>query len=97
MYEIHFSHFVFISSFVNLKLIYASTVYRCCMVSNIIGFLTLLQSNEIVQVEVYLRSEGVLVRFWYPIEMLERPPQGLRKSSITGGQILDTSNIFIHR
>ncbi|XP_055995500.1 probable E3 ubiquitin-protein ligase HECTD4 isoform X2 [Ostrea edulis] len=54
-------------------------------------------SNEIVQVEVYLRSEGVLVRFWYPIEMLERPPQGLRKSSITGGQILDTSNIFIHR
>jgi E3 ubiquitin-protein ligase HECTD4 len=48
-------------------------------------------------VEVYLRSEGVLVRFWYPIEMLERPPQGLRKSSITGGQILDTSNIFIHR
>ncbi|XP_062590799.1 probable E3 ubiquitin-protein ligase HECTD4 isoform X2 [Saccostrea cucullata] len=54
-------------------------------------------SNEIVQVEVYLRSEGVLVRFWYPIEMLERPPQGLRKSSITGGQILDTSNVFIHR
>lgn len=59
--------------------------------------LTPFQSNEIVQVEVYLRSEGVLVRFWYPIEMLERPPQGLRKSSITGGQILDTSNIFIHR
>ncbi|KAK3084084.1 hypothetical protein FSP39_007865 [Pinctada imbricata] len=54
-------------------------------------------SNELVQVETYLRSEGVLVRFWYPIDMLERPPQGLRKSTIMGGQILDTSNIFIHR
>ncbi|KAL3856755.1 hypothetical protein ACJMK2_011476 [Sinanodonta woodiana] len=53
--------------------------------------------NELVQVETYLRSEGVLVRFWYPIEMLERPPQGMRKSTITGGQILDTSNISIHR
>ncbi|XP_062572775.1 probable E3 ubiquitin-protein ligase HECTD4 [Saccostrea cucullata] len=29
--------------------------------------------------------------------MLERPSRGLRKSSITGGQILDTSNVFIHR
>ncbi|XP_063396384.1 probable E3 ubiquitin-protein ligase HECTD4 [Mytilus trossulus] len=54
-------------------------------------------SNELVQVETYLRSEGVLIRFWYPIDMLERPGQGLRKSSITGGQILDTSNIYIHR
>lgn len=55
------------------------------------------QSSELVQVETYLRSEGVLVRFWYPIDMLERPGQGLRKSSITGGQILDTSNTHIHR
>lgn len=47
--------------------------------------------------EVYLRSEGVLVRYWYPIEMLEKPPQGFRKSSITGGQTLDTSNVLIHR
>lgn len=53
--------------------------------------------NELVQVETYLRTEGVLVRFWYPIDMLERPPQGLRKSSITGGQTLDTSNVLIHR
>ena len=59
--------------------------------------ISILQSNEIVQMETYLRSEGVLVRFWYPIDMLERPPQGLRKSTITGGQILDTSNIHIHR
>lgn len=50
-----------------------------------------------MQVETYLRTEGVLVRFWYPIDMLERPPQGLRKSSITGGQTLDTSNVLIHR
>ncbi|CAG5121382.1 unnamed protein product, partial [Candidula unifasciata] len=54
-------------------------------------------ANELVQVETYLRSEGVLVRFWYPLIMLEKPAQGLRKSSITGGQTMDTSNIFIHR
>ncbi|XP_055958013.1 probable E3 ubiquitin-protein ligase HECTD4 [Patella vulgata] len=52
--------------------------------------------NELVQVETYLRSEGVLVRFWYPIQSLEKPPQGLRKASISGGQTLDTSNIHIH-
>ena len=56
-----------------------------------------LQPNELVQVETYLRSEGVLVRYWYPLSMLERPPQGLRKSTITGGQILETSNVNIHR
>ncbi|KAL8604631.1 hypothetical protein ACOMHN_013411 [Nucella lapillus] len=53
--------------------------------------------NELVQVETYLRSEGVLVRFWYPLEMLEKPHPGLRKSSITGGQTMDTSNVHIHR
>ncbi|KAK7506010.1 hypothetical protein BaRGS_00002732 [Batillaria attramentaria] len=53
--------------------------------------------NELVQVETYLRSEGVLVRFWYPLEMLEKPQPGLRKSSITGGQTMDTSNVHIHR
>ena len=50
-----------------------------------------------MQVETYLRSEGVLVRFWYPLEMLEKPQPGLRKSSITGGQTMDTSNVHIHR
>lgn len=54
-------------------------------------------ANELVQVETYLRSEGVLVRFWYPLVMLEKPAQGMRKASITGGQTMDTSNIFIHR
>ncbi|XP_078681858.1 putative E3 ubiquitin-protein ligase HECTD4 [Branchiostoma floridae x Branchiostoma belcheri] len=53
--------------------------------------------NELVQVETYLRSEGVLVRYWYPIDMLERPPQGTRKASITGVANMDTSNIQIHR
>ncbi|WAR02868.1 HECD4-like protein [Mya arenaria] len=53
--------------------------------------------NELVQVETYLRSEGVLVRYWYPLNSLERPPQGHRKSTITGGQILDTCNVNIHR
>ncbi|ESO97623.1 hypothetical protein LOTGIDRAFT_228255 [Lottia gigantea] len=52
--------------------------------------------NELVQVETYLRSEGVLVRFWYPIQSLEKPPQSLRKASISGGQTLDTSNTHIH-
>ena len=52
---------------------------------------------ELVQVETYLRSEGVLVRFWYPLETLERPPQGYRKSSIVGQQSLDTANIRIHK
>ena len=50
-----------------------------------------------VEVETYLRSEGVLVRFWYPIDMLERPPQGYRKASIIGNQVIDMSNIHIHR
>ena len=50
-----------------------------------------------MQVETYLRSEGVLVRFWYPIDMLERPPAGYRKASIVGHQMLDMSNIHIHR
>ena len=59
--------------------------------------LIVFQPNELVQVETYLRSEGVLVRYWYPLAMLERPPQGLRKSTITGGQILETSNVNIHR
>ncbi|XP_077996372.1 putative E3 ubiquitin-protein ligase HECTD4 [Glandiceps talaboti] len=53
--------------------------------------------NELVQVETYLRSEGVLVRYWYPIDMLERPPPGYRKNSTTGLSNIDTSNLHIHR
>ncbi|ROL42235.1 putative E3 ubiquitin-protein ligase HECTD4 [Anabarilius grahami] len=53
--------------------------------------------NELVQVETYLRSEGVLVRYWYPIEMLERPPAGSRRAAANGLVSLDSSNIQIHR
>uniref|UniRef100_A0A3B4BE60 HECT domain-containing protein n=1 Tax=Periophthalmus magnuspinnatus TaxID=409849 RepID=A0A3B4BE60_9GOBI len=53
--------------------------------------------NELVQVETYLRSEGVLVRYWYPIEMLERPPAGSRRTASNGLVSLDSSNIQIHR
>uniref|UniRef100_W5LMJ7 HECT domain E3 ubiquitin protein ligase 4 n=1 Tax=Astyanax mexicanus TaxID=7994 RepID=W5LMJ7_ASTMX len=55
------------------------------------------QVNELVQVETYLRSEGVLVRYWYPIEMLERPPTGSRRTAANGLVSLDSSNIQIHR
>ncbi|RVE68479.1 hypothetical protein OJAV_G00091690 [Oryzias javanicus] len=54
-------------------------------------------ANELVQVETYLRSEGVLVRYWYPIEMLERPPAGSRRTAANGLVSLDSSNIQIHR
>lgn len=53
--------------------------------------------NELVQVETYLRSEGVLVRYWYPIDMLERPPAGHRRTATNGLVSLDNSNIQIHR
>ncbi|KAG8145997.1 hypothetical protein E2320_012423 [Naja naja] len=55
------------------------------------------QVNELVQVETYLRSEGVLVRYWYPIDMLERPPAGYRRTATNGLVSLDNSNIQIHR
>ncbi|XP_059510969.1 probable E3 ubiquitin-protein ligase HECTD4 isoform X1 [Stegostoma tigrinum] len=53
--------------------------------------------NELVQVETYLRSEGVLVRYWYPIDMLERPPAGYRRTAAYGLVTLDNTNIQIHR
>ncbi|XP_066465637.1 probable E3 ubiquitin-protein ligase HECTD4 [Tiliqua scincoides] len=53
--------------------------------------------NELVQVETYLRSEGVLVRYWYPIDMLERPPAGYRRTATNGLVSLDNTNIQIHR
>ncbi|XP_050780210.1 probable E3 ubiquitin-protein ligase HECTD4 isoform X5 [Gopherus flavomarginatus] len=53
--------------------------------------------NELVQVETYLRSEGVLVRYWYPIDMLERPPSGYRRTATNGLVTLDNTNIQIHR
>lgn len=56
-----------------------------------------LQVNELVQVETYLRSEGVLVRYWYPIDMLERPPAGYRRTATNGLVTLDNTNLQIHR
>ncbi|XP_041456057.1 probable E3 ubiquitin-protein ligase HECTD4 isoform X4 [Lytechinus variegatus] len=55
--------------------------------------------HELVQVESYLRSEGVLVRYWYPLDMLERPLSGMRRvsSSLTGTTSIDISNIQLHR
>ncbi|MBN3276384.1 HECD4 ligase, partial [Polyodon spathula] len=53
--------------------------------------------NELVQVETYLRSEGVLVRYWYPIDMLERPPAGSRRTAANGLVTMDSTNIQIHR
>lgn len=53
--------------------------------------------NELVQVETYLRSEGVLVRFWYPLDVLERPAQDLRRTAVTGVQIVDTNSVQVHR
>nr|XP_036869936.1 probable E3 ubiquitin-protein ligase HECTD4 isoform X2 [Manis javanica] len=53
--------------------------------------------NELVQVETYLRSEGVLVRYWYPIDMLERPPAGYRRTAANGLVTLDNTNLQIHR
>lgn len=50
-----------------------------------------------MQVETYLRSEGVLVRYWYPIDMLERPPAGYRRTATNGLVTLDNTNLQIHR
>ncbi|GAB6029828.1 putative E3 ubiquitin-protein ligase HTD4 [Chamberlinius hualienensis] len=56
------------------------------------------QHTELVQLEIYLRSEGVLVRYWYPIEVLERPPTGINRSSAnTSNQMIDTNNTAVHR
>lgn len=60
-------------------------------------FVVFVQVNELVQVETYLRSEGLLVRYWYPIEMLERPPAGSRRTAANGLVSLDSTNIQIHR
>lgn len=53
------------------------------------------EGNEIIQVESYLQNEGALVRFWYPVVYLERPPPGYRKSSsLRGG---DAASMLVHR
>lgn len=53
------------------------------------------EGNDIIQVESYLQNEGALVRFWYPVVYLERPPPGYRKSSsLRGG---DAASMLVHR
>ena len=54
------------------------------------------ESTNLVQVETYLENEGVLVRYWYPLDMLEKPPKGARKSNIP---ILRSQsiNVYMHR
>jgi E3 ubiquitin-protein ligase HECTD4 len=53
------------------------------------------EHNELVQVECYLQSEGALVRFWFPVVYLEKPPPGYRKSPTLRGA--DAANILVHR
>lgn len=52
------------------------------------------EANELVQVECYLQNEGVLIRFWYPVVYLERPPPGYRKSSSLRGA--DAASMLVH-
>ncbi len=58
-------------------------------------YLAFTQSNEIIQIECYLQNEGALVRFWYPVVYLERPPPGYRKSPALRGA--DAANMLVHR
>lgn len=42
-----------------------------------------------------MQNEGALVRFWYPVVYLERPPPGYRKSPSLRGT--DAANMLVHR
>lgn len=53
------------------------------------------EHTETVQVECYLQNEGALVRFWYPVMSLERPPPGYRKASSL--RSADAANMMVHR
>lgn len=54
------------------------------------------ESTNLVQVETYLENEGLLVRYWYPLDILEKPPKGARKSNspVLRSQAM---NIYMHR
>ena len=54
-------------------------------------------SNELVQVESYLKSEGILVRFWYPINSLEKPVDCTVKVGVTGAQVININNLHVHK
>ena len=53
--------------------------------------------NELVQVETYLRLEGILVRFWYPLNILEKPQDCSKKTAVTGAQVVNINNYLVHR
>ena len=52
-------------------------------------------SNELVQVETYLRQEGILVRFWYPLSVLERPLHHQMSAASTCN--VDVKDCVVHR
>ena len=53
------------------------------------------QSNELVQVETYLRQEGILVRYWYPLSVLERPIHHQMSAASTCN--VDVKDCVVHR
>ena len=56
------------------------------------------RTNELILVESYLRGDGVLVRFWYPLSWLERPSDGRQKrTTITGLYSIDVRNTSVHK
>jgi E3 ubiquitin-protein ligase HECTD4 len=54
-------------------------------------------TNELVQVETYLRSEGLLIRFWYPITVLEKPNDCTMKLAVTGAQVVNVNSSQVHK
>ena len=54
-------------------------------------------TNELVQVETYLKLEGLLVRFWYPITSLEKPSDCSKKTAVTGAQQVNITNFLVHK
>ena len=56
------------------------------------------RANELILVESYLRGDGVLVRFWYPLAWLERPKDGRqKKTTITGICSVDVRSAGVHK
>ena len=53
------------------------------------------QPNELVQIETYLRQEGVLVRYWYPLSVLERPLHHQMSAASTCN--VDVKDCVVHR
>ena len=54
-------------------------------------------TNELIQVEAYLRSEGLLVRFWYPLNALEKPSDCSVKRAVTGAQVVNINSAQVHK